>query len=224
MRILLVEDETKLAGHVQRGLERANHTVETAVDGPSAIGAVTKGCYDLVVLDVNLPGCDGFEVLRRIRQASLPCRVLMLTARSEIGDRVDGLKAGADDYLTKPFAMEELLARVEALGRRGGQMASEDVASVGEVTVDFRRRRVLRAGQEVPLSPREFDVFQIFASEPGRTFSRDEICERIWQREHEYDTRTVEIFIMRLRKKLDGSESAPLIETVRGVGYRIRRP
>ena len=224
MRILLVEDEFNLAAHVQRGLVRMDHTVEHASDGPSAVAAALKGCFDLVVLDVNLPGCDGFEVLRRIRQATLPCRVLMLTARSEIGDRVDGLKAGADDYLTKPFAMEELLARVEALGRRGGKIEQEDVTAIGDVTVDFRRRRVLRAGADVPLSPREFDVFQIFASEPGRTFSRDEICERIWQREHEYDTRTVEIFIMRLRKKLDGGDGVGLIETVRGVGYRLRQP
>ncbi|MCB1134389.1 MAG: response regulator transcription factor, partial [Verrucomicrobiae bacterium] len=136
-------------------------------------------------------------------------------ARSEIGDRVAGLKAGADDYLTKPFALEELLARVEALGRRGGAVENQTVLQSGEICLDVAKRRVTRKGERVDLSPRELEVLQIFLQEPGRTFSRDEICERIWEREHEYDTRTVEIFIMRLRKKL----GANVITTVRGVGY-----
>jgi DNA-binding response OmpR family regulator len=174
------------------------------------------------VLDVNLPGCDGFEVLRRVRQAGVPARVLMLTARAEIGDRVAGLKAGADDYLGKPFALEELLARIEALGRRGAGAEVSDTLSVRDVKMDVRQRRLWRGGEEVNVSPREFEVLQIFLQEPGRTFSRDEICERIWHREHEYDTRTVEIFIMRLRRKLDDPALEPLIETVRGAGYRLQ--
>lgn len=226
MDILLVEDEPQLASQVSRSLVRAGHAVDTAGDGPAAIAAVTAKRFDLMLLDVNLPGFDGFEVLKRVRQAGLPVRVLMLTARSEIGDRVAGLKGGADDYLTKPFAMEELLARVDALGRRGaGSSESPDpILRVGPLCMDVAKRRVLRGEEKIELSPREFEVLSVFMHEPGRTFSRDEICERIWAREHEYDTRTVEIFIMRLRKKLDRPGSESVIGTVRGVGYQLVPP
>jgi DNA-binding response OmpR family regulator len=222
MNILLVEDEAKLAAHVGRALERHGHVVQTRGDGLLAIEAAMAHPFNLLVLDVNLPGCDGFEVLRRVRQAGLAARVLMLTARSEIGDRVAGLRAGADDYLGKPFALEELLARIEALGRRGAGVEPTDTLAVRDVRMDVRQRRLWRGGGEVFVSPREFEVLQVFLQEPGRTFSRDEICERIWHREHEYDTRTVEIFIMRLRRKLDDGPGEPLIETVRGAGYRLR--
>lgn len=219
MDILLVEDEPQLAGQVSRSLTRAGHAVTQAADGPSGLKAVTHSRFDLVLLDVNLPGFDGFELLSRIRAAKLPLRVMMLTARSEVGDRVNGLKSGADDYLTKPFAIEELLARVEVLGRRGGATEDQKVCRVGDLCMDLEKRRVMRGEERIELSPREFDVLSVFMREPGRTFSRDEICERIWEREHEYDTRTVEIFIMRLRKKLDRPGSESVIGTVRGVGY-----
>jgi DNA-binding response OmpR family regulator len=222
MKILLVEDEAKLAAHVGLALERQGHEVRIINDGAEAIDAALKTPFQLIVLDVNLPGADGLEVLRRVRQASLPVRVLMLTARSEIGDRVAGLKAGADDYLSKPFALEELLARVEVLGRRAAGAEPSDVLTAQDVRMDVRQRRLWRGGEEVAVSPREFEVLQVLMQEPGRTFSRDEICERIWNREHEYETRTVEIFIMRLRKKLDDGRSETLIETVRGAGYRLR--
>jgi DNA-binding response OmpR family regulator len=222
MKILLVEDEAKLAAHVGLALERQGHEVRIINDGAEAIDAALKTPFQLIVLDVNLPGADGLEVLRRVRQASLPVRVLMLTARSEIGDRVAGLKAGADDYLSKPFALEELLARVEVLGRRAAGVEPSDVLTAQDVRMDVRQRRLWRGGEEVAVSPREFEVLQVLMQEPGRTFSRDEICERIWNREHEYETRTVEIFIMRLRKKLDDGRSETLIETVRGAGYRLR--
>jgi DNA-binding response OmpR family regulator len=222
MKILLVEDEAKLAAHVGLALERQGHEVRIINDGAEAIDAALKTPFQLIVLDVNLPGADGLEVLRRVRQASLPVRVLMLTARSEIGDRVAGLKAGADDYLSKPFALEELLARVEVLGRRAAGAEPSDILTTQDVRMDVRQRRLWRGGEEVAVSPREFEVLQVLMQEPGRTFSRDEICERIWNREHEYETRTVEIFIMRLRKKLDDGRSETLIETVRGAGYRLR--
>ena len=222
MDILLVEDEPQLAGQVSRALVRAGHSVTHAGDGPAALEAVTGKRFDLALLDVNLPGFDGFELLGKIRQAGLPVRVLMLTARSEIGDRVAGLKAGADDYLTKPFAMEELLARVDVLGRRTGSTPEvpEPVLRVGTISMDVAKRRVTRGDERVELSPRELEVLTVFMREPGRTFSRDEICERIWEREHEYDTRTVEIFIMRLDRP--GTES--VIGTVRGVGYVMQPP
>jgi DNA-binding response OmpR family regulator len=224
MDILLVEDEPQLAEQVGRALTRAGHEVTLRGDGPSAVEEVARNRYDLVVLDVNLPGFDGFEVLNRIRATRTPVRVLMLTARSEVGDRVAGLKAGADDYLTKPFAMEELLARVDVLGRRNVAAETEIAYRVGDLSMDTGKRRVNRGDKRIDLSPREFEVLQVFMREPGRTFSRDEICERIWEREHEYDTRTVEIFIMRLRKKIDRPGEESLIRTVRSVGYMVKAP
>ncbi len=220
MRILLVEDEPQLAAQVSRALTRANHEVETRSDGEGGYAAAKKGSYDLILLDVNLPKLDGFTILRRLRESHNHTRVFMLTARGEVGDRVNGLKAGADDYLGKPFAMEELLARIEVLGRRTVQPNDVTMLEVADLRMNVIDHKLTKAGESVALSPREFELLRIFMQEPGRTFSREEICERIWEREHEYDTRTVEIFIMRLRKKLGGE----LIETVRGVGYALRPP
>ena len=219
MRILVVEDEEKIAALVTRALQKAGHQTESRSDGALALSAISSNNFDLVILDVNLPVMDGFTVLQKLREAHNHTRVMLLTARDAIADRVTGLRAGADDYLTKPFAMEELLARVEVIGRRAPSPAQGDIIDVGDIRMDIRRHRVTRAGVPISLSPREFELLQIFMQEPGRTFSREEICERIWEREHEYDTRTVEVFIMRLRKKLSGDRDETLIETVRGVGY-----
>lgn len=219
MRILVVEDEPQLAMQLERALARAGHSVSRVGDGPAATETATQKQFDLILLDVNLPGCDGFQVLAELRSRGVPARVMMLTARAEVEDRVGGLRGGADDYLTKPFVMEELLARVEVLGRRGGAAGSRGLLHVGGLSMDVNRRRVTQNGERVELSPRECEVLQIFMQEPGRTFSRDEICERVWEREHEYDTRTVEIFVMRLRKKIDLDACGLKIETVRGVGY-----
>ena len=222
MRILVVEDERVLALKLERALTRAGHEVHRAESGPAAVEEAKDHHYDLVLLDVNLPGFNGFEVLRQLRQATVEARIMMLTAQSEVEDRVAGLTGGADDYLTKPFAMEELLARVEALARRGGTVETATFLEVGVLGMDLTKRRVTVHAERVALSPREFEVLQILMQEPGRVFSREEICERVWEREHEYDTRTVEIFVMRLRKKLDLDGSGVMIETVRGVGYALR--
>src|SRR5206468_5168287 len=163
-------------------------------------------------------------VLNRLRESQCPARVLILTARGQVEDRVKGLKAGADDYLAKPFSMDELMARIEAIGRRGATPSAADLLKVADLHMDVQHRRVTRAGKAIALSPREFDVLQVLMQEPGRAFSRTELCERVWQRDHEYDTRTVEIFITRLRKKVDSGFLAPLIHTLRGVGYAIRPP
>lgn len=224
MRILVIEDERQLAGHITRALARRGHYLSAQYDGVEGLQVALTEQPDLVVLDLNLPGLDGMSVLSRLRDARCDARVLVLTARGDVGDRVKGLQAGADDYLPKPFAMDELIARVEALGRRSPAAAAADLLKVADLHMDVLHRRVQRAGRPIALSPREFDVLQVLMQEPGRPFSRTELCERVWQRDHEYDTRTVEIFITRLRKKVDSMFPTPLIHTLRGVGYTLRAP
>jgi DNA-binding response OmpR family regulator len=224
MRVLVIEDEPQLSQHITKALGRHNHEPTARFDGAEGLQAALLDSPDLVVLDLNLPGLDGFSVLTRLREAQCPARVLILTARGQVEDRVKGLKAGADDYLSKPFSMDELIARVEAIGRRGATPRAADLLKVADLQMDIQHRHVARAGNSIALSPREFDVLQVLMEEPGRIFSRTELCERIWHRDHEYDTRTVEIFITRLRKKVDAGAVAPLIHTLRFAGYTIRPP
>jgi DNA-binding response OmpR family regulator len=224
MRILVIEDEAQLARHIVRALTRNGHCPSAQSDGGEGLRAALADPPDLIVLDLNLPGLDGYSVLARLREARCPARALILTARGEVEDRVKGLKAGADDYLAKPFSMDELLARVEALGRRGAMPTAADLLNVADLHMDVQHRRVTRGGAPIALSPREFDVLQVLMQEPGRVFSRTELCESVWQRDYEYDTRTVEIFIARLRKKVDSGFAVPLIHTLRSVGYTIRPP
>lgn len=224
MRILIIEDEADLARHISRALTRNGHLVSTRHDGAEGLAVALSDSPDLIVLDLSLPGMDGLDVLAELKRTASPARVIILTARGDVGHRVKGLKAGADDYLAKPFSLDELIARVEALGRRGGAAQPGDLLRTGDLVMDVQHRRVARAGRAVALSPREFDVLQVLMQEPGRVFSRTELCERVWRREHEYDTRTVEIFIARLRKKVDADFSPHLIHTERGVGYAIRAP
>lgn len=222
MRILVIEDERQLARHLSGALTRQGHTVSAQNDGKLGLELALKDPPDLVVLDLGLPSMDGLEVLKGLHGAGCPARVLILTARGEIGDRVKGLKAGADDYLTKPFSMDELVARVEALGRRGMAPVATDILKVADLQMDVYHRRVTRAGQVIALSPREFELLLVLMQEPGRVFSRTELCERVWQRDHEHDTRTVEIFVARLRKKIDNGYAPPLLHTLRYLGYTIR--
>lgn len=224
MRILVVEDEAQLAGHISRALTRHGHSAVAEHDGTKGLQRALLDKPDLIVLDLNLPGLDGFTVLAHVRQAQLTARVLILTARGEVEHRIRGLKAGADDYLAKPFSMDELVARVEALGRRGGTLEASDLVKVADLQLDVPHRKVSRGGENIALSPREFELLQVLAQEPGRVFSRTELSERVWQRDHQYDTRTVEIFITRLRKKVDSGFAVPLIHTIRAMGYTLRVP
>ena len=224
MRVLVIEDEPQLSQHITAALTRSNHEPSVRYDGAEGLRAALVDSPDLVVLDLNLPILDGFSVLHQLRESRCPSRVLILTARGQVGDRVKGLKAGADDYLSKPFSMDELIARIEAIGRRGSIRTAADLLKVADLQMDVQHRRVTRAGRSIALSPREFDVLQVLMEEPGRIFSRTELCERIWHREHEYDTRTVEIFITRLRKKIDAGDLTPLIHTLRCTGYTLRAP
>jgi DNA-binding response OmpR family regulator len=222
MRILVIEDEPQLARHVNAALLRHGHTSSVETDGGAGLRAALARPPDLIVLDLNLPTLDGFQILSRLRAAQSPARILMLTARGEVGDKVKGLKAGADDYIAKPFAMDELVARVEALGRRSGAPTAADLLQVGDLQMNVQLRKVTREGQVITLSPREFDLLQVLMTEPGRFFARTELYDRVWQREHTYDTRTVEMFITRLRRKVDADFAVPLIHTLRTVGYTIR--
>jgi DNA-binding response OmpR family regulator len=222
MRVLVIEDEPQLARHVCRALNRHGHEASARHDGVEGLQAALSEEPELVILDLNLPGMDGLGLLGKLRESKSPCRVLILTARGEVENRIKGLKAGADDYLTKPFSMEELVARVEALGRRVAVPVASPALEVDGLKIDLQNRRVTRDGQPIQLSPREFELLQVLMQEPGRVFSRTELCERVWQRDHEYDTRTVEIFIARLRKKIDSDAPEPLIRTVRSIGYCIK--
>jgi DNA-binding response OmpR family regulator len=224
MRILVIEDERQLARHVVAALNRHGHLATSQGNGADGLRVALETTPELIVLDLNLPDLDGLSVLGQLRAANSPARVLILTARGDVEHRIRGLKAGADDYVSKPFSTEELVARVEALGRRVATPSSTDLLNVADLHLDVRHRRVNRAGKAVPLSPREFELLQVLMQEPGRVFSRTELCEIVWQRDHEYDTRTVEIFIARLRKKIDSDSDEPLLHTVRAVGYTIRPP
>jgi DNA-binding response OmpR family regulator len=184
------------------------------------LGKADLNRYDLIVLDVLLPGIDGFEVLQRLRSAKIDTRILILTARGEVSDRVTGLGLGADDYLAKPFAMQELVARVSALGRRFPEKAPMELR-VADLVLSLVDRKLLRGPRRIELSARELTLLRVLMREPGRIFSRIELCERVWEREHEYGLKLVEAFISRLRKKID---SPPLIHTVRHLGYTIREP
>lgn len=218
MRILIVEDEALVARQIAAALTEDGHDPKVVHSGETALNEMGGKPFDLIVLDVGLPGINGFELLRRLRTQHLANRVLLLTARSGIDDRVAGLQLGADDYLPKPFAMRELVARVRALGRR---YPEEPVISlrVADLTLDLTTHDVHRGAQRIELSPRELMLLKVLMREPDRVFTRTELCERVWEHEHEYDTKLVEVFIGRLRKKLG---EPPLIHTVRHVGYTIR--
>lgn len=223
MQVLVIEDEIQLMRKISSSLEQASHEVQTTTRGENALSLLRDSYFDLLVVDVRLPGINGFEVLRELRKRQIPSRVLMLTAAGDVQDKVNALRLGADDYLTKPFAMQELLARVEALGRRYPDEAKLTL-QVGDLTLDVATQQLTRAGRRIELSARELALLRVLMREPGRVFTRTELCERIWQRQHEYDTKLVEVFIGRLRKKIDGPFAVALIKTVRHIGYAITNP
>src|SRR4051794_35256566 len=225
--VLVVEDEPTIAEIVARYLERAGYVTRTAADGPSALAAAFEVRPDLVVLDIMLPGLDGFEVMRRLH-AELDERVavILLTARGEEADRVTGLRAGADDYVVKPFSPAELVARVDAVLRRaGGEQGQAEVLDFGQLVIDPAARSVVVAGSEVDLTQREFDLLLFFARNPGYVFTRDQLMDRVWDLSFYTDTTTVTVHIRRLRAKIERDPAKPeSIQTVWGVGYRFRPP
>ena len=220
MHILVVEDEVRLARQIASALTEAGHDPIAVHDGEATLHIALETPFDLIVLDLGLPRIDGFEVLRRLRAQHVTSRVLILTARGQVADRVTGLQLGADDYLAKPFAMQELVARVRALGRRYPEEPAV-LLRVGDLTLELVDHRVCRGARQIELSSRELMLLKVLMREPGRVFTRTELCERVWEHAHEYDTKLVEVFVGRLRKKIG---DPPLIHTVRHVGYTIREP
>jgi len=221
VRVLIVEDEPKLAGLIRAGLRQRGFAVDHADNGEDALWMAGSTPYDAIVLDVMLPGIDGFEACRRIRADGVWSPILMLTARDAVEDRVGGLDCGADDYLTKPFAFAELEARLRALVRRGEAPRPAVLESAGLV-LDPATREVSRGGDPIELSPIEFAMLETFMRRPGRALSRLEILEHVWDGEYENRSNVVDVYVRYLRAKIDEPFGADSIETVRGVGYRWR--
>jgi len=220
MRVLVVEDETKLRELLRRGLGEEGYTADVADRGEEALWMAHAVSYDAIVLDVMLPGADGFEVCRRLRGNGVWAPVLMLTARDEIDDRVNGLDAGADDYLTKPFAFEELLARLRALSRRA-PVERPSVIEVGDLRLDPAAHRAWRGEQELDLTAKEFALLELFMRRPGMTLSRTQLLDGAWDIAFESRSNVVDVYVRYLRDKIDRPFGRSTIQTVRGVGYRL---
>lgn len=222
MHILIVEDERKMAALLRRVLLEERHTVDLAHDGTGGLDLALSDTYDAIILDLMLPGLDGIEICREVRAHQITTPILMLTARGTVADRVKGLKTGADDYLVKPFAVEEFLARVEALLRRR-ERAFEELTElrVGELTLDLVRREARRAGRIIELTSKEFALLEFLMRHPRQVLTRTQIIDHVWRYDLDAFSKVVDIYIHYLRDKIDQGFSRSLIKTVRGVGYKI---
>ena len=223
MRILVVEDERKLAGVIRRGLEEQGYAVDLAYDGEEGLELAEVEPYDLVLLDIMLPKLDGLEVCKRLRARRRNMPVLMLTARDAVDDRVAGLDAGADDYLVKPFAFRELLARVRALLRRDG-LSKDPVLRVGDLELDTVRHEVRRAGRPVELTSKEYAILEYFARNPNRVLTRTQIAEHVWDYDFVAMSNVVDVYVRYLRRKLGDEQEPRLLRTIRGTGYQLKAP
>jgi two-component system copper resistance phosphate regulon response regulator CusR len=222
MRILVVEDEKRIADFLSRGLESGGYAVDVANTGGTAVDMVHAADYDLVILDLGLPDMDGLAVLQKIRNRKVSPPVLILSARDAVDDRVKGLEGGADDYLVKPFAFVELLARVRVLLRRG--QPTPERLQVGDLVLDCIRRRVTRAGENVDLAPKEFSILEYLMRNRGRPLSRTMIVEHVWDMDYDGLTNIVDVYIRHLRSKIDDKWPLKMIQTVRGIGYMLDTP
>jgi DNA-binding response OmpR family regulator len=221
MRVLIVEDEKRIAAFIRKGLEAAGLVVDVSHHGDEGFTLASTRPYDAIVLDIMLPGRDGLSILRNLRERKMPVPVILLTARGELNERLEGLNLGADDYLTKPFFIEELIARLHAITRRASG-ASQSLLQVDDLTVNLLTREVTRGGRKIDLTVREFALLESLMRSPGRVLTRAQICERVWDYNFDPGTNLVEVYVQRLRKKVDEGAPAKLIETVRGVGYRMK--
>ena len=221
MRVLLVEDHQPLARALRQGLEEEGFAVDTASDGEEADVKCRATAYDVVVLDIMLPGCDGLSVLCQLRERRNRVPVILLTARERLADRIEGLNLGADDYVTKPFSIEELIARLRAVWRRlSGEGLS--LLQLGDLTLSLTTREVRRAGKKIELTTREFVLLEYLMRSPGRVHTRTQLCEHVWDYHFDPGTNVVDVGIQRLRRKIDDGHAVPLVQTVRGVGYTLK--
>lgn len=221
MHILIVEDEQRLARLVARVLGEERHVVDIANDGDTGLDLALRGTYDLLILDLMLPGHSGLDICKQVRAHKLQPAILMLTARGAIEDRVAGLRIGADDYLVKPFAMEELVARVDALLRRGRAITDTQRLQVGDLTLDLLRREAQRDGRIIELTAKEFALLEYLMRHPGQVLTRTQIIDHVWRYDSDALSNVVDIYIHYLRDKIDRGSARPMIKTMRGVGYRI---
>jgi len=221
VKVLVIEDEKKIAAFIRKGLEAVGFVVEVSHHGDEGFTLATTRPYDALVLDIMLPGKDGLSILRGLRDRKMASPVILLTARSELNERLEGLNLGADDYLTKPFFIEELVARLHVVTRRASG-AVQSILAIADLTVNLLTREVTRAGRKIELTAREFSLLESLARSPGRVLTRAQICEQVWDYNFDPGTNLVEVYVQRLRKKVDGDSDVKLIETIRGVGYRMK--
>lgn len=219
MRLLIVEDEVKTGDYLRQGLQEAGYSTDLVRNGPDGLHLALTGDYDLIVLDVMLPGMDGWQILRTLRQTGKLMPVLFLTARDQVEDRVKGLELGADDYLVKPFAFSELLARLRTLLRRGRSGAEPTALKVADMELDLLRRRVTRAGKRIDLTAKEFALLELLLRRQGEVLPRSLIASQVWDMNFDSDTNVVEVAIRRLRSKIDDPFETKLLNTIRGMGY-----
>jgi two-component system OmpR family response regulator len=222
MRVLVVEDDNKIASFVVNGLKQNGFAADYASDGENGLALAQAVTYDAAVLDIMLPKLDGLSLLRQLRQEKILTPVLILSAKARVDDRVKGLQAGGDDYLTKPFAFSELLARVQALIRRASRTAEPTKLSAGDLTLDLLTREVARAGQKIELQSREFALLELLLRHPGRTVTKTMILEQLWDYSFDPQTNVVDVLVHRLRAKVDKDFPVKLIQTIRGVGYVLK--
>lgn len=223
MKILLVEDETEIGELIKNGLEKEGFVLDYCQDGDSGMEHAMTRSYDAIVLDVMLPGRSGLEILKVIRAGHNNVPVIIITARGETEDRIEGLDLGADDYLPKPFFVEELIARLRAIWRRSSETGMS-VLSVGTLSANLMKREVVRSGVQIEMTPKEFSLLAFLMRAPGRVLTRTQILEQVWGYHFDPGTNLVDVYIRRLRSKIDIEEGVPLIETLRGVGYRMQDP
>ncbi|MBC3868608.1 heavy metal response regulator transcription factor [Undibacterium oligocarboniphilum] len=224
MKILIVEDEPKTGEYLRQGLSEGGFVVDLAQDGNDGLHLALQGGYDLMVLDVMLPGLNGWQVLQSLRRRGVEMPVLFLTARDQIEDRVKGLELGADDYLVKPFSFAELLARIRTILRRGRNGPEITTLSVADLEMDLLRRRVSRAGKRIDLTAKEFGLLELLMRRQGEVLPRSLIASQVWDMNFDSDTNVIEVAVRRLRTKIDEGQDVKLIQTVRGMGYVLENP
>ncbi len=227
MRILVIEDDQETADYLRKGLAESGHVADHSATGPDGLAQALNGRYDALIVDRMLPGMDGLSVIRVLREEKVATPVLILSALGQVSDRVRGLRAGGDDYLVKPFAFSELLARLEALARRAGsesEMEAQTQLRAGDLEMDLLRRTVVRAGRSIELQPREFRLLEFLMRHAGQVVTRTMLLEGVWDYHFDPQTNVIDVHISRLRAKIDKGHDEPLLQTVRGAGYCLRAP